>query len=88
MKIWDNIPTQIMSSPARGTWIEILSASAAMVPADVVPRKGDVDRNSAYRRSAVSPLCVVPRKGDVDRNFWAGSRMVTLIRRPPQGGRG
>ena len=34
------------SSPARGTWIEMFGGDCdGQRPADVVPRKGDVDRN-------------------------------------------
>ena len=34
----------------------------------VVPRKGDVDRNTADDWRAAAQAVVVPRKGDVDRN--------------------
>ena len=33
------------SSPARGTWIEIMVNFTQVHITDVVPRKGDVDRN-------------------------------------------
>ena len=35
----------------------------------VVPRKGDVDRNSWGTAACDKGLFVVPRKGDVDRNM-------------------
>ena len=55
---------------------------------DVVPRKGDVDRNMASPSDA-GPMSVVPRKGDVDRNFLFLRRTQDEIEgRPPQGGRG
>ena len=38
-----------MSSPARGTWIEMDVIGAGIAGACVVPRKGDVDRNSVFR---------------------------------------
>ena len=62
-----------MSSPARGTWIEIHAAPPLQVLRDVVPRKGDVDRNEFNASTSQEPK-VVPRKGDVDRN---GSRWLT-----------
>ena len=53
----------------------------------VVPRKGDVDRNSF---AAFYDYCdeVVPRKGDVDRNGYSGFTVTDRLGRPPQGGRG
>ena len=37
---------RVMSSPARGTWIEIARATECDRLKTVVPRKGDVDRNT------------------------------------------
>ena len=59
----------IMSSPARGTWIEIGVPLGVERARQVVPRKGDVDRNAAAALLAWAVEKVVPRKGDVDRNF-------------------
>ena len=46
------------SSPARGTWIEINEAPTNSRITNVVPRKGDVDRNRAelnpYRKARES----------------------------------
>ena len=56
-----------MSSPARGTWIEMAIVYPSSAKARVVPRKGDVDRNWTMPRRPVA-AGVVPRKGDVDRN--------------------
>ena len=54
----------------------------------VVPRKGDVDRNSCAS-AAVQAHLVVPRKGDVDRNeVICGGVRYNPLSRPPQGGRG
>ena len=41
------------------------------VTVQVVPRKGDVDRNFAVYRQ-IPGIRVVPRKGDVDRNLHDG----------------
>ena len=68
-KIWDK-----MSSPARGTWIEIFAGGVQSAGDFVVPRKGDVDRNGNCRNWC-GVLGVVPRKGDVDRN----TRVTTLF---------
>ena len=57
-----------MSSPARGTWIEICWNPIHREGSGVVPRKGDVDRNTIWDEQTVKRLIVVPRKGDVDRN--------------------
>ena len=54
---------------------------------DVVPRKGDVDRNEIGRGHPESGL-VVPRKGDVDRNMVQDDDGSYYYSRPPQGGRG
>ena len=59
------------SSPARGTWIEIITQSAITDTRLVVPRKGDVDRNVQYEL-LYELFAVVPRKGDVDRNLGMG----------------
>ena len=59
----------------------------AIAALPVVPRKGDVDRNTG----AKCPACkrgVVPRKGDVDRNVFSVIFAVAYYCRPPQGGRG
>ena len=40
----------VMSSPARGTWIEISQQIEATGDKLVVPRKGDVDRNDVLVR--------------------------------------
>ena len=53
----------------------------------VVPRKGDVDRNAGAGMQREGRI-VVPRKGDVDRNFSHTVGGVKAGRRPPQGGRG
>ena len=75
------------SSPARGTWIEMLKDTQPDVAFTVVPRKGDVDRNFDGLR--VFRVChVVPRKGDVDRNSDPDVMVLFGLRRPPQGGRG
>ena len=57
------------SSPARGTWIEIVYPGGIVIGNTVVPRKGDVDRNSVAV-SVGDHVTVVPRKGDVDRNVF------------------
>ena len=75
------------SSPARGTWIEIVIDGAFAGIVDVVPRKGDVDRNRICNRPILAPM-VVPRKGDVDRNVDPKHRANIQHGRPPQGGRG
>ena len=56
-----------VSSPARGTWIEISRTWGKITLCRVVPRKGDVDRNGWIISHGVAKP-VVPRKGDVDRN--------------------
>ena len=53
----------------------------------VVPRKGDVDRNF-QRDYCVGLYRVVPRKGDVVRNPVQGGVFCEGNRRTPQGGRG
>ena len=55
---------------------------------DVVPRKGDVDRNGTWEAYGSGRSTVVPRKGDVDRNLTTLLRFWGFPRRPPQGGRG
>ena len=65
--LFAHIARQPASSPARGTWIEILAGSRWKTRGLVVPRKGDVDRN-VRGRAPNCALWVVPRKGDVDRN--------------------
>ena len=44
-----------VSSPARGTWIEIQIVISTPAPSYVVPRKGDVDRNF-WRNCPNSPV--------------------------------
>ena len=57
----------LRSSPARGTWIEMVWPTLPSLMPRVVPRKGDVDRN--IREFVLGKKrIVVPRKGDVDRN--------------------
>ena len=60
----------MLSSPIRGTWIEIrrrwwMRASGETV----VPHTGDVDRNYAQAGQPRPALRVVPHTGDVDRNL-------------------
>ena len=76
-----------MSSPARGTWIEIVEIPASDSANAVVPRKGDVDRNDVIDIIAAA-VRVVPRKGDVDRNIITMYTIDIEKGRPPQGGRG
>ena len=57
-----------MSSPARGTWIEMCYSCPLRIFRPVVPRKGDVDRNLDVDMVYKEEIDVVPRKGDVDRN--------------------
>ena len=62
------MPSGNGSSPARGMWIEMYR-DVEMIPFwQVVPRKGDVDRNNVNARGKIA-FDVVPRKGDVDRNI-------------------
>ena len=64
-------------------------AAARFCPGkDVVPRKGDVDRNVDHIGLLAPGDPVVPRKGDVDRNQQVGQLRLGRISRPPQGGRG
>ena len=57
-----------MSSPIRGTWIEILMVSVSgELVLTVVPHTGDVDRNT-LNYAPISKPHVVPHTGDVDRN--------------------
>ena len=56
-----------MSSPARGTWIEMPELQKELHRYRVVPRKGDVDRNGVALQG-LHHGHDVPRKGDVDRN--------------------
>ena len=65
---WNRKNKSTMSSPARGTWIEIIRCLALDHFRWVVPRKGDVDRNTLRWRKSSRKSRVVPRKGDVDRN--------------------
>ena len=81
-------PYKRLSSPARGTWIEIFMPKNAGNKAEVVPRKGDVDRNKAPQRCSLQSVQVVPRKGDVDRNKRSTNKQQNNQRRPPQGGCG
>ena len=62
------VPNGLRSSPARGTWIEIMLGIGMLAIGRVVPRKGDVDRNRLPELADLGRLAVVPRKGDVDRN--------------------
>ena len=74
-----------MSSPARGTWIEICSVPEKPFLTAVVPRKGDVDRNDAKHLDIIR-VRVVPRKGDVDRNVklrWMA--LLTSVSSPARG---
>ena len=57
----------IMSSPTRGTWIEINMWAGLTVFNMVVPHAGDVDRNKLARDHGWTGP-VVPHAGDVDRN--------------------
>ena len=77
-----------MSSPARGTWIEIEIERNPVQEDDVVPRKGDVDRNANEPLLVDEKKMVVPRKGDVDRNPFCFTVHARKAGRPPQGGRG
>ena len=76
-----------MSSPARGTWIEIQPLVRVGRVYAVVPRKGDVDRNEFAETHKIDGK-VVPRKGDVDRNPLNKECGYDEQCRPPQGGRG
>ena len=42
----------------------------------VVPRKGDVDRNAIQDIQKDNVSTVVPRKGDVDRNAYGGKHIL------------
>ena len=81
------VALDVLSSPARGTWIEIADSAAWKAINAVVPRKGDVDRNTVYA-GGIPEALVVPRKGDVDRNAERVNWIVSNLCRPPQGGRG
>ena len=63
----------ILSYPARGTWIEILSEHGTHPLKHVVPRTGYVDRNTDSWEIQTRPPRVVPRTGYVDRNTTASS---------------
>ena len=52
-----------LSSPARGTWIEIRSQSNTTCSKKVVPRKGDVDRNIAVHLVEGDENCRPPQGG-------------------------
>ena len=51
----------------------------------VVPRKGDVDRNSGSGSAAGRTVGVVPRKGDVDRNGMPCTRPALRLVVPRKG---
>ena len=74
------------SSPARGTWIEMLGTYEVPENTDVVPRKGDVDRNITAHFPKILQKGVVPRKGDVDRNMPKAVCMVMLAVSSPARG--
>ena len=56
-------PSHLPSSPARGTWIEIFPDTAACALSPVVPRKGDVDRNSSSALHSASRSASSPARG-------------------------
>lgn len=57
-------PSHLLSSPARGTWIEIpRPAWPRLAACRVVPRKGDVGRNLWQARDAVQATRSSPARG-------------------------
>ena len=77
----------IMSSPSRGTWIEINRKRHARRSDRVVPLAGDVDRNLPIQAQP-DKKSVVPLAGDVDRNTLTRRQIRSVKSRPPRGGRG
>ena len=75
------------SSPARGTWIEMILPVCTNTAAESSPARGTWIEIS-MRAAARSTRPVVPRKGDVDRNPADEAGTNALTSRPPQGGRG
>ena len=76
-----------MSSPARGTWIEMRAALARLGVNLSSPARGTWIEMGALKL-ATKAVSVVPRKGDVDRNPGISGDWYNKSGRPPQGGRG
>ena len=52
-----------VSSPARGTWIEMPLVETVVLNCSVVPRKGDVDRNGSRWLTYHYPFWSSPARG-------------------------
>ena len=76
-----------MSSPARGTWIEIAVPCFLWQLPLSSPARGTWIEISTISTDS-GGISVVPRKGDVDRNEMQDTRAHDDAGRPPQGGRG
>ena len=69
-----------LSSPTRGTWIEIKHLKGKINQWLVVPHTGDVDRNGDVKTWGRLPAPVVPHTGDVDRNFkWLVEKTAKTV---------
>ena len=78
----------ILSSPARGTWIEIFIRRESPGKEKSSPARGTWIE-IFLKKIADKATWVVPRKGDVDRNgFPHPPGSPARDGRPPQGGRG
>ena len=75
------------SSPARGTWVEILAREQRHRLQPSSPARGTWVEIPMSARPVVGRP-VVPRKGDVGRNFALQEVAALDAGRPPQGGRG
>lgn len=69
--------------PARGTWIEMFTRSAAGKPEIDVPHKGNVDRNAVFRHEHDGGRADVPLAGNVDRNMLARCTAASALGRSP-----
>ena len=75
-----------MSSPTRGTWIEMLTSKFRRPTGWVVPHTGDVDRNEPVFSIPLDFPAVVPHTGDVDRNCSCWLRVVDCTLSSPTRG--
>ena len=72
-----------LTFPARGTWIEMFTRSAAGKPEIDVPHKGNVDRNAVFRHEHDGGRADVPLAGNVDRNMLARCTAASALGRSP-----
>ena len=77
-----------MSSPARGTWIEISSTSSSSLPSIVVPRKGDVDRNVVLEKTGETRKESSPARGTWIEIKGGGGLSSSKLASSPARGRG